>query len=94
MVYAGDRITLKASFRDINNNPYDPDTIKVSILDPKNGPEGIYTKDDLTRESLGNYSLEYDISLAGIPGTWYAIWEAITGGGRKREKMPFKVNAF
>lgn len=61
----GDRLLLKAEFRNEQGDLTDPTTITCQIKAPTGSPTTYSYPSDITRESLGVYALRFIVAQSG-----------------------------
>jgi len=87
-------IRVTNTFRDENDELYNPDTIELHIYDPR---DALYlvvntTDGDIGKLSLGVWAYDFDIPVDGATGWWIVKWTAmVTGSQNDVTKAQFKV---
>ena len=87
----GDAITSTFTITDLDGNPPSPDTVRVSLIDPR-GPssEASYTDADaeVVNVSPGVWTFTF---VADRIGNWYGRWEG-TGNVKQVERFVVTVD--
>lgn len=87
-------IRVTNTFRDENNELYDPDTIELYIYDPKDGLYSVVntTDGDIRKLSTGVWGYDFNIPADAVTGWWIVNWTAIVIGSQNDvTKAQFKV---
>jgi len=92
-LYKGDTLGRKLTFKDENDNAFDPSTITVEMINPSGTVVATLTLSDLTKVATGQYKFTWNIPSDAELGLWVIRVTATHTAGnlQNREEFTFIV---